>query len=421
MAKKRSANFTFLLTIFITVFIDLLGIGIIIPVIPAIFFEEGSQFFNGQYSEDTISIFYTLLLACYPFMQFFGAPMLGALSDKYGRKPILIIALIGTLIGYMLFAYAIVTRNLWLLFFSRMLPGFTGGNISIITSSIADVSDAASKTRNFGLVGMAFGMGFILGPMIGGLLSDNTIVSWFDHHVPFMFTAALTLLNILLVIWRFKETLINKINTKVTAFKGFENIFTSFANPQLRNIFIIVLLISIGFTFYTQFFSVLLYEEFDFKEKNIGFLYGYVGIWLAITQGVIVRYLSYRIPPKKILLFSLPILALGISLLFIPTEGWMFYIVNPIIAIFYGITSPNLTSLVSSQADKTLQGAILGINQSMLALGQTITPLIGGYLLIQSPYLPMAASAAIIFIAFIAFYFLRKRFVSDKPIERKVE
>ena len=412
MAKKRSANFSFLLTIFITVFIDLLGIGIIIPVIPAIFFEEGSQFFNGQYSKETISTFYTLLLACYPFMQFFGAPMLGALSDKYGRKPILVIALIGTLIGYMLFAYAIVTHNLWLLFFSRMLPGFTGGNISIIMSSIADVSDADSKTRNFGLVGMAFGLGFILGPMIGGLLSDNTIVSWFDHHVPFMFTAGLTLLNICLVIWKFKETLVEKQNTKISPFKGFQNIASSFATPRLRNVFIIVLLTSIGFTFYTQFFSVLLYEEFDFKEKDIGFLYGYVGIWLAITQGVIVRYLSYRLPPKKILVLSLPLLALGISLLFVPSEGWMFYLVNPIIAIFYGITSPNLTSLVSSQADKNLQGSILGINQSMLALGQTVTPLVGGYLLIQSVYLPLGASAFFIFLAFVIFYLLRKKFTA---------
>lgn len=414
MVKKRSASSSFLVIIFITVFIDLLGIGIIIPVIPAIFFEEGSQFFNGQYSDEQISFFYTLLLACYPFMQLFGAPILGALSDKYGRKPILLIALVGTFIGYLLFAYAIVTKNLCLLFFSRMLPGFTGGNISIIMSSIADVSDADSRTRNFGLVGMAFGIGFILGPMIGGLLSDNTIVSWFDHHVPFIFTAGLTLFNICLVIWRFRETLKEKLNTKVTALKGIQNIFTSFANPRLRNVFIIVLLVSIGFTFYTQFFSVLLYEEFDFKEKDIGFLYGYVGIWLAITQGVLVRFLSYRLPPKKILIFSLPLLALGLSLIFIPTEGWMFYVVNPVIAIFYGITSPNMTSLVSAQADKSLQGSILGINASMLALGQTITPLIGGYLLIQSVYLPIAASAIIILLAFTMFFIFRKTLISDQ-------
>ena len=413
MSKEKSKNKSLLLTIFITVFIDLLGIGIIIPVIPAIFFEEGSQFFNGQYSKDQISLFYGILLAAYPFMQFFGAPMLGALSDRFGRKPILMISLVGTFFGYLLFAYSIYSRNLPLLFVSRMIPGFTGGNISIITSSIADVSDKDSRTRNFGLVGMAFGMGFILGPMIGGVLSDDTIVSWFSHYVPFLFTALLTLLNIGVVYFTFRETLKIKSKTKVNLFKGVQNIFTSFANPNLRYVFIIVLLVSIGFTFYTQFFSVVLYEEFDYKEKDIGFLYGYVGIWLAITQGVIVRALSYKVPPKKILVFSLPLLAGGILLLLLPTAGWMFYLVNPIIAVFYGLTSPNITSIVSAQVDETLQGSILVINQSMLSLGQMITPLIGSILVAQNTFYPLIASGTIILIAYVVFMIVQPRLLYD--------
>lgn len=413
MSKPTKENKSLLFTIFITVFIDLLGVGIIIPVIPAIFFEEGSQFFSGNYSKDQISIFYGILLASYPFMQFFGAPMLGALSDRYGRKPILSIALIGTFIGYLLFAYAVISRNLWLLFIARMIPGFTGGNISIITSSIADVSDKDSRTRNFGLVGMAFGMGFILGPMIGGVLSDNTILPWFDHYVPFVFTAALTALNILLVRYNFRETLKTPLQSKVKLFKGVENIFTSFANPQLRYVFIIVLLISIGFTFYTQFFSVVLYEAFDFKEKDIGLLYGYVGIWLAITQGLLVRYLSYRYKPMQILVYSLPFLAIGIALILVPTAGWMFYLVNPIIAVFYGVTSPNLTSIVSAQADPSLQGSILGINQSMLSLGQMVTPLMGGFLVGINVFYPIIASAVIILIAYVVYRVVQRKLVYD--------
>lgn len=413
MKQKEGTNKGLLLTIFITVFIDLLGVGIIIPVIPAIFFEEGSKFFTGEYSKEQISMFYGILLASYPFMQFFGAPMLGALSDRYGRKPILLFSLLGTIIGYLLFAYAIVSRNLLLLFFARMIPGFMGGNIAIITSSIADVSDKDSRTRNFGLVGMAFGIGFILGPMIGGFLSDDSIVSWFDHHVPFLFTAGLTMLNIILVYFNFKETLKEKNHTKVSIFKGVQNIFTSFTDPKLRNVFIIVLLISIGFTFYTQFFSVVLYDVFDFKEKNIGLLYGYVGIWLALTQGGLVRFLSYRYKPKQILRISLPFLALGISLILLPTEGWMFYIVNPIIAIFYGISSPNMTSLVSAQVDGSKQGSILGINQSMLSLGQMITPLVGGYLVAFNPYYPIISGTIIIFLAFVVFVIVRKKLDYD--------
>ena len=413
MTKQNPANYRLLTTIFITVFIDLLGIGIIIPVIPSIFYEEGSQFFTVDIDAQRKAMYYGILLACYPFMQFFGAPILGALSDRFGRKPVLMVSLIGTLIGYLLFAYSIVSHNLLLLFVSRMIPGFTGGNIAILTSSIADISDKESRTRYFGLIGMAFGIGFILGPTIGGVLSDNTVVPWFDHYVPFLFTAGLALVNFILVYFFFKETLVHKLQTSISPFKGVQNIFTSFSSPNLRAVFTVVFLISVGFTFYTQFFSVYLLEKFDFKEKEIGLLYGYIGVWLAIVQGVLVRYLSYRMPPKRILMGSLPLLALALGLVLLPTSGWMFYVVNPLIAIAYGITSPNVTSIVSSQADETLQGSILGINQSMLSLGQMITPVIGGVLVGINIHYPLIASATIIVLAAVIFYISRSKILYD--------
>lgn len=406
MAKTKTS---LLLTIFITTFIDLLGVGIIIPIIPAIFFEGDTGFLDASYSKQTVTFVFGLLLASYPFMQFFGAPMLGALSDKYGRKPILKIALVGTFFGYLLFAYGLMTQNLFLLFLGRLIPGFTGGNISIVTSAIADVSDKESRTKNFGLIGMAFGLGFILGPSIGGILSDNTILPWFDLYVPFLFTAMLTVLNIILVQFNFIETLKTRINTKVNVFKGIQNIATSFRNPQLRSVFTIVLLLSIGFTFYTNFFSAYLYVKFDFTTKDVGFLYGYVGIWLAITQGLLVRSLSSKFSPKKILIISIPMLAIGLGLILVPTEGWMFYLVNPIVAVFYGLTSPNITSLVSEQVDETMQGSILGINQSMNSFGQVVTICIGGYILGLGDNFPLIASVGFILLAFIVFALTRSK------------
>lgn len=407
MAKQDKKTSGLLLIIFITAFIDLLGVGIIIPIIPAIFFE-GRGFLDSSYSADTTAILYGFLLASYPLMQFFGAPVLGALSDKYGRKPILTISLIGSCIGYMIFAYGVVSQNLWLLYVGRLLPGFTGGNISIITSSIADISDKASRTKNFGLVGMAFGIGFVIGPSIGGILSDPTILSWFDLYVPFVFTAILTMVNLILVQINFKETLKEKLQSKVNIFKGIQNIFTSFRNPRLRSVFTIVLFLAMGFTFYTNFFSAYLYTEFDFSTKDVGFLYGYVGIWLAFTQGLLVRYLSPRMAPKKVLLFSIPLLALGLAMILLPTKGWMFYLVNPIIAIFYGLTFPNLTSIVSAQVDESMQGSILGINQSMNSFGQVITISIGGFILAEGIRLPLIASAAFVLLAFVIYLITRK-------------
>ncbi|GJM35969.1 MAG: tetracycline resistance MFS efflux pump [Saprospiraceae bacterium] len=404
MTKDRSTSP--LLTIFLTVFIDMLGIGIIIPVIPALFFEDSSGFFNPTVSMDHRSILYGLLVACYPFMQLFGAPMLGALSDRYGRKPLLSISLVGTMVGYLLFAYAILTNNLILLFFSRMLPGFTGGNISIILSAIADISDAKSKAKNFGLVGAAFGIGFILGPALGGILADNTIVSWFNHATPFWLTAGLTLVNLIIVQFRFPETLKEKSETPVSLFRGLSNVGKSFQQPALRTIFAVILLLSLGFSFFTQFFSVYLIQEFDYTVKNIGLLYCWIGIWLAFTQGFIVRRMSGRVPSGLILNYSILMLSLSLGVILLPDQSFWFYIINPFIAIAQGITSPNLTTVVSEQALATQQGEILGINQSMQSLGQLFPPLIAGYLNTLNSNFPLLAAAAFTLAGWLVYVFI---------------
>jgi DHA1 family tetracycline resistance protein-like MFS transporter len=395
-----------LLTIFLTVFIDMLGISIIIPVIPALFFDPGAGFFSASVSEDTRSVLYGLLIACYPVMQFFGAPLLGALSDRYGRRPILSLSLLGALIGYLLFAIAIVQQHIWLLFFSRLLPGFAGGNISIVLSAIADVSDEAGKTKNFGLVGAAFGIGFILGPTIGGVLADNTVLPWFNHAVPFFFTAMLTLLNILLVWLRFPETLQEPSETPFSLFAGFRNVVRSLSNPRLRVIFTVVLFLSLGFTFFTQFFSVLLIQKFEFSEKNIGWLYGWIGIWLALTQGLIVRRMSGRIAPVRVLSISILCLAISVGVLLIPDQSFWFYILNPLIALSQGITSPNLTTVVSGQAGAKQQGEILGINQSMQSIGAALPPLIAGYLNALNGNLPILTGSILIFAGWAVFVFI---------------
>ena len=402
MPESQSKNKGLLTTIFITVFIDMLGVGIIIPIIPATFFEEGTTLFSPGTSDATIGILYGILLASYPFMQLFGAPMLGALSDRYGRKPVLTVSLIGTMIGYLLFAYALLTSKLWLLFVSRMIPGFTGGNIAVIYSSIADISDEKTRAQNFGLVGMAFGLGFILGPTLGGLLGDETVVSWFSHDTPFWFTAALTLINIILVRSIFVETLASPNVSTISPWTGINNILTSFKRPNLRSVFSVILLMSLGFTFYTQFFAVYLIQEFSFTEKDIGLLYGWIGIWLALTQGFLVRKLAH-VSPYKIVRYALLALPFSIIILLVPQEAKWFYALTPLIALAYGMLSPNLLTVVSLQASAQNQGEILGINQSMQSLGHVIPPLIAGYALSINGNLPLIGAGIFTMLAWLVY------------------
>ncbi|MEM0991656.1 MAG: MFS transporter [Bacteroidota bacterium] len=406
MSKEKN---NILLPIFLTIFIDMLGIGIIIPVIPALFFESSSTFFGAEVSYERRSILYGFLIAAYPLMQFFGAPILGALSDRKGRKPMLILSLIGTMIGYFLFAIALLNSNLWLLFFSRLLPGFTGGNISIVYSAIADISDEADRTKNFGLVGMAFGLGFILGPALGGLLADETIVSWFSASTPFWFTTAITLINILLVQFLFPETLRAVEERKVSFFTGFRNLLLSFKTPNLRTIFIIALLLSLGFTFFTQFFAVGLIEKFDFTEKDIGLFYAWVGLWLVFAQGVVVRQLAKYFKPTQLLRFSTLILGITVGAVIFPNQVTWEYWIAPFIAISQGVTIPNLLTTISEQASASQQGQILGINQSMQSVGAAIPPIIGGYLTALNYNYPIIAAAVIILLAWLTFLLFFKK------------
>jgi len=395
-----------LLVIFLTVFIDMLGVGIIIPVLPALFFAEETTILGPTYDEAARSLYYGLMLAAFPLMQFFGAPMLGSLSDRYGRKPVLSISLFGTMVGYILFALAIYWRSLPLLFVSRMLPGFTGGNIAVILSSIADVSDEESKTKNFGLVGMAFGLGFILGPTLGGILADSSVVPWFNAATPFWFTSALSLLNLAFVQWRFPETLRQRRESIINPFTGIHNLVYSFRMPNLRLIFSVVLLLSLGFTFFTQYFSVYLIEDFHYSEKDVGFIFGWIGIWLVLTQGVLVRWLAPRVAAKRILSFSILVLASAVVLVIIPDTSMQLYLLTPLVAIAQGVTAPNLNTVVSQQARPDQQGEILGINQSMQSLGNLVPPLIGSYLLVYGSAVVILVGAGLILLGWLVYVLL---------------
>jgi MFS transporter, DHA1 family, tetracycline resistance protein len=388
-SKKRSPLFI----IFFTVFIDMLGVGIVIPVIAPLILDPMHNMLPMEMSAHTRTIVLGFLISSFPLAQFFGAPMLGALSDRYGRRRLLAISLVGTVIGYLLFAIAILEQNIYLLFASRILDGFTGGNISIALSSISDFSDEKSKARNFGMIGAAFGLGFILGPYIGGRLADPTIVSWFTAATPFFFAAIIATLNLLFVFFAFPETLRNRANTKVSMFTGIENIQKAFRLGHLRTIFLVVFLFTVGFNFFTQFFQVFLIGKFKFQISEIADIFAFIGIWIVIAQGALQRPLSKKFSPLSIIRISSILLGLTLPMLLVPTESKYIFYVLPFIAMFQGLTQPNINSLVSSQAGKDEQGQILGINQSIQSLGMAIPPIIASYINIVNINLPIATAS----------------------------
>ncbi len=369
--------------IFLTIFVDLLGFGILIPVIPQLLANPRSEFFMlpGGFSINQGYILLGFLTASFSIAQFLATPILGQLSDRYGRRRILAISLAGTCISYLIFAVGILTKNIPLLFFARVFDGITGGNISVAQAAIADVTTPQNRAKNFGLIGAAFGLGFIVGPYVGGKLSDPSVVSWFSATTPFFFAAILSAINVTSILLFFPETLSEKAhNLKINWSRSIFNIYHAASHKQLREIFLTMFLFNGGFTFFTTFFSVFLINRFNFTQGNIGDFFAYVGIWVAFSQVFIVRKLSARFSEKTLIRFSLFGTGLAIFLYFLPTVWWELLLITPLMAISNGITMANVTALISKSVGPKVQGEVLGINSSVSALAMSIPPILSGYI-----------------------------------------
>ena len=392
-----------MIAILFTVFLDLLGFGIAIPVLAPLFLDPNSPIMplGAALGERTMML--GLLLAAYPLAQFFGAPILGGLSDHHGRKKMILIPLAGTFSGYIIFAAGIMSGSLPLLFVGRLLDGFAGGSISIALSAIADISDPKEKSRNFGLVGMVFGLGFILGPFVGGKLADPSVLSWFNYSTPFLFAALLSILNIALVAWGFPETLKTRSKTPLDLFMGVRNIKRALGMPNLRTIFTVVFLLTFGFNFFTQFFPVFLIEKFSFTQSSVGDTFAYVGFWVAVTQGLLNRKLSARFPPDRLLRYSIVFTSIALALLVLPDTPLVLFAVLTMIPIMNGFTYPNYTALISNLSGPESQGEIMGITQSIQSLGMAIPPIIAGLIVSAHINLPIMVASIITFLAWLLF------------------
>jgi DHA1 family tetracycline resistance protein-like MFS transporter len=393
-----------LFTLLLTLFLDFLGFGIVIPVIAPAMFDPVNGVLHGGYSMAERTVMLGFLISAFPVAQFFGAPILGAFSDKYGRKKILLISILSTAVSLFLFGVGITLQNLPILFFSRILNGFMGGNVSTAQSAIADMSDLQSKSKNFGMMGMMFGLGFILGPFVGGKLSDFHTVQWFTFATPFWVAGILSIINVWLVAVWFKETLQHpKNNAEISFTTGIKNLARAFTSTDLRTIFIVSFLAIFGFTSFTQFFQVYLISKFQFNQAHIGSTYAYLGLWIAIAQGGIIRVLAKKYSPEIIIRFSTVVLSVAVFLLLVPGKEMYLFFILPFVAMAQGATTPNITTIISNSARADEQGEILGVNQSVQALAFAIPPMVAGFVSALDVRLPIIIGSIFIFASWLVF------------------
>ncbi len=381
MRKKFSLSP--LAIVFLIVFFDLLGFGILIPVIPQLLANPLSPEFllPAGYTLKTGYILLGFLIGIYAFGQFLANPILGELSDRFGRRKVLAWCLSGTAISYVVFAIAILTKNLPLLFISRFADGITGGNISVAQAVIADITKPEDRAKNFGMIGAAFGLGFIIGPYIGGKLADPSVVPWFNAATPFWFAAALGTINLIAVLLYLPETLKDKKDiVRLHLAQSFQNIARAFRSVNLRTIFTTSFLFQGGFTFFTTFAAVFMITRFSFTQSNVGDYFSWIGLWIAFAQAVVTRRLAGKYNEFQIARYALPFTALCVLSYYFIHTSWILFVIAPFFAIANGLTQANITALVSKSAGPGEQGEVLGINSSVQALAQTIPAVLSGFI-----------------------------------------
>lgn len=396
-----------ILTVFLTIFIDMLGVGIFIPIFPLLVLPHSEfRVIPASWTIQQGFILLGWLGASFPLAQFIFSPILGQLADKFGRKKVLALSIAGTSLAYFLLAYSIYTKNIPLMFFSRILDGITGGNISVAQAVIADISTPSNRAKNFGMIGMAFGLGFIMGPFIGGKLADPTVVSWFGSTTPFLFAGILSLLNMCSILILLPETLKFKNVNKINIFRPVNNLIVAFSQKNLRNIMPTTFLYNAGFNFFVTFFAVTLAEKYGFSQGHIGDFFAYVGIMIVFAQGVIVRRISKQARDFKVLRYSIFGAAATIfAYRLVPAShgAWLFFI-PPFMSTCNALTSSFSSALIARVTPEHMRAQGMGINSSVMAIAQTIPAILAGYIAGFGVTIPMLIGSITIAIAGISFW-----------------
>lgn len=397
----RQNKFT-LFIILLIAFIDWTSVGLVYPMFSSMLFEDGLLLPGETTSELQKGVWLGILLAAMPIAQFFSAPIVGALSDQKGRRPLLLITLSMTLIGYVLAYFGAATHHLTLLILSRLVIGIGAGNTAVVNAAIADISDNEAKVKNYGYLNMAYGVGFTLGPYLGGKLS--TLQSFGGYAAPFVFAAITTAIALFLVLKGFKETHARGLLSEVSFTKGAKNFVKAFQNSELKYLFACVFIFCFGWSFYWEFIPVHWIKEYSFSSSQIGSLYAYAAGFYALSCGVLIKPISKIMKPPFLYFTGLIGLGIFIAPMLFDTSYVGLWIYIPLQQIVLSFLFPTATAMVSMWVKDNAQGEMLGALSSVMSSAFAFSPLVSGFFIGLSHWSPVWSGCCGMLFAAMLFY-----------------
>ena len=359
MNSKKSTGLFF---IFITVVIDAVGLGIIIPVMPKLI----QELIHGDISQ--ASQYGGWLVFAYAITQFVFASVLGNLSDKWGRRPVLLVSLLGFCFNYLLMGWA--PSIIWL-FVGRLIAGVTGASYTVAAAYIADVSTPSNKAQNFGLLGAAFGLGFIIGPVLGGILGH------YGARIPFYAAAGLCFINFAYGYFVVPESLKPELRRpfqwkSANPIGAFKHIYSY---PHILPLIVCIFLVNMAANAVQSTWSYYTMEKFQWNEKLVGISLGFIGTLLMIVQAGLIRIIIPKLGLRKSILISLLLYSVTFPLYGLATESWMLYAIS-VPYVLAGLAGPAIQSYISNHIPQNEQGQIQGGITSVVSLTAIIGPII---------------------------------------------
>jgi DHA1 family tetracycline resistance protein-like MFS transporter len=347
--------------LFFIVFIDLLGFGIIIPQLP---------FYGVHFGASPAAV--TLLMSCYSLAQFFMSPVLGRLSDRIGRRPVLLVSMACSCLAYLWLGFA---STLWMLFAARLMAGAGAGNISAAQAYVTDVTSPEARAKGMGMIGAAFGLGFTLGPWLGGVVAgaDPTPA---DLQRPAFLAAGLSALAFILVIAILKESL-PRAGVPARA-NRWELARSSMHRPMLRLLILLFFAITAAFAGMETTFALWTKDAFGWGPKQVGWLFFFVGCVLIVVQGALIGPLSRRLGEARLVLIGSAAIALGLATVTLAANLPVLLFASACLALGMGLLNPSINSLISRQAGAEERGGVMGVAQSGASLARVVGPAVAG-------------------------------------------
>ncbi len=367
--------------IFLTVFMDLVGFGIIIPLNP---------YLAKHFGASPLEV--GLLMSVYSLMQFIFAPIWGQLSDRYGRRPIILVSLLGSAIAHTGFGLA---PSLTFLMIARGFAGLFGGNISTAMAYIADITESKDRSKGMGLIGAAFGMGFLLGPFIGGISAH-----WMENpSAPAFVAGAICFVNFLLAIRYLPESL-KRIETASEKKSRFKKIFAAFKTPVLGTMIFLVFVNTVAMALIEASLFLFVQEKFQWTLAEASWGFAYIGLILVFTQGYLIRKWMPKYGERNLLFVGLVLSAAAFFVMGMANTIPLMAVAVTLLGLGNGLATPSLNGSVSLLSGAEVQGNNIGVSQSLSAIARIIGPAAGGYLYQIDQPLPFKMAAAVVLIAF---------------------